>query len=238
MVTLNINRMTAVPEERLFVAENAVDIWQLDLDAPEHDTQAYRLLLDDVEVARLERLRTDNLRRRYAVRRGVLRLLLSAYLNRDPRDVVYSVNPCGKPELSHVEASGKLYFNLSHSDGCAVYAMTRIGQVGVDVERAVAISNMLQVAKTVFAEAEQAALTRLPDEQQVIAFYNGWTRKEAVVKALGQGIGYGLASFEVSLQPGEPARLLSAQDERLRTLILLHIPLQPPYIAACAVQAS
>ena len=234
-IDLRIHAWDSALPDHVALTDNAVDIWWIDLDASAHDVKGLSSLLDPAETARVGRLRRENVRRRFAIRRGALRRLLSAYLGCDARAVTYAATPLGKLELTPTGAAPRLYFNLSHAAACAVYAVTRLGAVGVDVERAVPFSNMRGVVQAVFSKTEQAALAQLSDEQQVTGFYNGWTRKEAVVKALGQGITYPLNSFSVSLHPDTPAQLLSAQDEQLYPLTLVSVPLPSPLIAACAV---
>ncbi len=235
MLTLNIRCWTDTPPTSLSLADNAVDVWWANLDTFIHAAQAYRALLDPSETVRLERFLLERLRLGFIVRRGLLRCLLAAYLNCQPAAIRYSIEQNGKLALSFPPVERALHFNLSHSGSYATFAVTRAGAVGVDIERAAAFKNMLQVARTVFSESEQAELAGLPADQQVTAFYSGWTRKEAVVKALGHGISFPLQTFSVSLRSDAPVQVPVSQDARLDACKLFNIPLPATLIAACAV---
>jgi 4'-phosphopantetheinyl transferase len=97
---------------------------------------------------------------------------------------------------------------------------------------------MSLVAAHHFAEDEQTQLRALPAQQQVTGFYLCWTRKEAILKAVGTGLTLPLDSFSVSLRPDAPAKLLAAQDARLHRLELFDVPIHAPYVAACALYTA
>jgi 4'-phosphopantetheinyl transferase len=106
------------------------------------------------------------------------------------------------------------HFNLAHSHELAVYAFARHHAVGIDVEYVRELADARQLAARFFSARENAAWLALPAGQRAVGFYNCWTRKEAYIKAIGEGLSCPLDQFDVSLAPGEPARLLSiAGDE-------------------------
>jgi 4'-phosphopantetheinyl transferase len=212
-----------------------VQLWQADLDDPRWRLDDLDALLSEDERARRARLRFDHLRRRFAVRRAVLRLLLGAYLSAPPAGLRFGAGGRGKPELIADDGAGRLHFNLSDSDSRALYVVTRLGPVGVDVEALAPIADMGQVARHWFSAREQAELAGLPEEQRTLGFYLAWTRKEALVKAEGGGLGLPLDRFSVSLTPGEPARLLASDLPLLREFVLFDVPVAGPFVAAYAV---
>lgn len=213
----------------------AVQLWQAELDDPRWRLDELEALLSDDERARRARLHSDRLRRRFAVRRAVLRLLLGAYLGSPPAGLRFAAGGRGKPELLADDGAASLHFSLSDSDSRALYAVTRLGPVGVDVEALMPIADMGQVARRWFSAREQAELAGLPEEQRTLGFYLAWTRKEALVKAEGGGLGLPLDRFSVSLTPGEPARLLASDLPLLRAFALFDVPVAGPFVAACAV---
>ena len=161
-------------------------------------------VLNDEERQRAERFVFPQHQLRFRCGRSVLRLLLGGYLDCDPRQVTFAYGPQGKPSVDG------LAFNLSHSGDVALLAVSRLAAVGIDVELAREVGEARSIARQFFSPAEQAALTREKGDQSA-AFLRCWTRKEAIVKALGGGLSIGLASFDISLEPGR-ARLLALRD--------------------------
>lgn len=190
------------------LAAQQVHIWRSSLDVSAATLAALRQLLSSDELERARRFVFERDRRRYAVARGVLRRLLAGYTATAASELVFSYEPEGKPVLALPGAAAALAFNLSHSAAWAVYGFTRQGRIGIDIEYHRDLKDMRQLAASIFSEQELAALDAVPMQQQQAAFYAGWTRKEAFVKALGAGLSLPLQGFAVSLNPGEPARLL------------------------------
>jgi phosphopantetheine--protein transferase-like protein len=132
-----------------------------------------------------------------------------------------------------------LRFNVSHSDGLALYAIARGREVGVDVEQLRELPRAERIAERFFSTEETAALKAEPAERRVEAFFTCWTRKEAYIKARGDGLAHPLDQFAVSLVPGEPARLWVAGDGDAREIArwsLDALPLAPGYVAALAAR--
>jgi 4'-phosphopantetheinyl transferase len=184
--------------------EAAVDTYCADLDAPDIDVDRYRAVLSAEERDRAGQFRFDRHRRRYVVRRGILRELVGSYLGRKPADVMFVHNAYGKPALRDCD----LHFNLSHSRGMALYVFCRGGAVGCDLEWRDPQFASDQIPERFFSRDEVRALRSLPLSHQTEAFFNCWTRKEAYVKAAGQGLSIALDTFDVSLAPKEPAVFL------------------------------
>jgi 4'-phosphopantetheinyl transferase len=235
MLSVTVHEWGA-PQSCVDLARDAVHVWRVNLDSPDHDLDAFAALLDEEERERAVHLRRDDLRRRFVVRRGVLRCLLARYLGTAAQSIRYVVGKRGKLRLRALAAQSPLHFNVSDADALAVYGLTRVGEIGIDVEKPLPFEDLAVVAQRWFSPREQAAVASLPTEEQISGFYTGWTRKEAIVKAIGTGIGFPLERFSVSLTPGSPAAILEAQDDRVRDLQLLAVPVPQPFIAACAVQ--
>lgn len=153
-------------------------------------------------------------------------MVLAHYLDRRPEWLSFNYGPAGKPELSDVHAHG-LTFNLSHTDGLAVVVLSRYRRIGVDVEKSKATADLLETARHFFSESEYRQLTSLPSSAQAAAFFACWTRKEALLKGLGDGLTRELGQFSVSVLPGAPATLLECGwDDTLCQSWRLH-PLEP-----------
>ena len=166
--------------------------------------------LAEDERARAERFVFQEDRDRFIAARGILRDLLARYLQCEPRDIEFSYGPRGKPAISGGESRQPLCFNLSHSHGLAVIGIGSEREIGIDVERMRPEFAGEEIAKRYFSANEIAELTRLPAELRTEGFFLCWTRKEAYIKARGDGLYIPLDSFDVSLTPGKPTTLSSA----------------------------
>lgn len=202
----------SAPPAALRLRDAEVHVWAAPLDPPAESVRRYASLLAPDERARAERFRFERDRRRFSVARGVLRVLLGRYLETDPRRVAFRYQSHGKPALEEGLAGRGPHFNVSHSGEMALYAFARSRELGVDVEEVRAMEDGLQIAERFFSQAEVAAFRALPAELRDEAFFNCWTRKEAFIKAVGEGLSFPLHVFDVSLAPGEPACLLASRD--------------------------
>jgi 4'-phosphopantetheinyl transferase len=215
-----------------------VHVWRIDLKQTESNTRSLARLLNEDETSRAGRFYFPKHRDRFIVARGVLRLILGRYLEADPAQLRFSYSPYGKPSLRGKYSASELQFNLAHSHEAAVYAFTLRRQIGIDIEYMRADTSGDEIAERFFAATEVAALLALPPEQRTAAFFNCWTRKEAYIKARGEGLSFPLGDFAVSLAPGEPAALLSVVGAPQETSRWSLRELTPGvgYVAAIAVE--
>ena len=223
--------------ETLSLRSNAVHVWRAALDVPESDVRRLGDTLADDERRRAERFIFQHDRAHFVVARGLLRVLLGRYLQHDPQHLRFVYGPHGKPELASDVGGTGLRFNVSHSHGLALYAITRHREIGVDVERIRPEVASETIAEHFFSPREVAVLRALPAALQATAFFACWTRKEAYIKARGDGLSLPLDQFAVSLAPGEPAALLyTAWDPQEAARWALHdLAPGPGYRAAVAV---
>ncbi len=189
--------------------------WWVDLDITPERAHELTSVLNEDERTRAARYRFEVHRRRFIACRAALRRILAESLSIDPSDVAFRYDEHGRPELAAPLDRHGLRFNVSHSDRLGLIAVVRGQRIGVDVERIRELRDLERIAERTFSERENAALRRLPASQVEAAFFRCWTRKEAVVKALGTGIYHGLDRFTVTLVPDEPARLVEAADREL-----------------------
>jgi 4'-phosphopantetheinyl transferase len=165
-------------------------------------------LLSADERSRAGRFAFERDRRRYIVARARLRQLLGERLGVAPESLQFVYNPHGKPALARRPGQRDLRFNVAHCGEVAAYAFAGGREVGVDVEAVRELPDADDIAMRFFSRRERAAYMRLPAQERPQGFFNCWTRKEAFVKALGEGLSHPLEAFDVSLAPGKPARLL------------------------------
>jgi 4'-phosphopantetheinyl transferase len=196
------------PDDHLTLTSRDVHVWRASLTVPETRLADFDAILAEDERARAARFRNPLHGAHYTVGRGVLRMLLGRYLRRQPPDIHFSYSEYGKP---FIKDGAALRFNLSHSQELALYAFTLQRDIGIDIEYLRAVPSRDQIAEQFFSPNERQALRALPAAQQDTGFFNCWTRKEAYIKAHGEGLSLPLNQFDVNLAPGEPAALLETR---------------------------
>lgn len=225
------------PPEFPPLAVDETHVWSASLLPPAGRRQALRQLLTPDEEERAGRFYFEEHRQRFIAARGILRALLGRYLGLKPETIRFAYNEYGKPSLAVPEAAS-LCFNVSHSGDMALYAVTHARQIGVDIEQLRPVSDIRQIVERFFSPYEQAEWLRLPVEQQIAGFFNCWTRKEAYIKARGQGLSLPLDQFDVSLTPGQPVRLLADRHfHDLPNWSLASLEPAPGYAGALVVEA-
>jgi 4'-phosphopantetheinyl transferase len=194
--------------------------------------------LHDDEQRIAQRFHFERDRRRFIVARARLRQVLAARLGTQPRAVEFAYTVHGKPMLAADSASIDLRFNVSHCKDVAVFAFCRGREVGIDVEMIERVEGIDEIAAYFFSRHELRAFRALAAADRHAAFFNCWTRKEAFVKALGEGLHFPLGSFDVSLAPREPARILrvAGQDGAQCGWFLRSFSPLPGYVAAVVVE--
>lgn len=192
------------------LSADEVHVWRAALDRPAAD---YAMLLSSDEQARADRLRFEQLQRRFIVGRGALKVILGRYLNVAPEEVEFEYLSNGKPVLSSGLLHAALCFNLSHSDDMLLLAVTYHRSVGIDIENIHSDLDVENLANQFFSPAERAELETLPSDRRLASFFSGWTRKEAFLKARGEGMTYPLDQFSVSMDCDQPAKLLDVKGD-------------------------
>jgi 4'-phosphopantetheinyl transferase len=215
-----------------------VHLWRIHLLRERGAIEACVALLSSDERERMERFHFDLHRERFALRRGALRMLLGRYLAVDSRRVEFRYSPKGKPEVGSPETEDPLRFNFSDSSDWALLGLTRRDRIGVDIEEMRGHSDLETLARDHFSPRECEEFLSLPPSEKIAGFYNAWTRKEAWLKACGEGLSVPLSDFDVSLAPGEPPRLLRVRDEPglLGCWALRACDPAPGYVGAVAVE--
>jgi 4'-phosphopantetheinyl transferase len=191
---------------QLELSGREVQLWTVRLEALESTFARVSSWLSADEADRAVRFRFEKHRRAFVLGRAVLRALVANYLRIAPTDVSFTYGPKGKPALAG--APCPLDLNVSNSGDLAAYAFTLNCEIGVDIEYRRRMADIEAIARRFFASAEVAEFTDLADSDRPEGFFNCWTRKEAYIKAVGDGLSVPLDSFRVTLQPGAPARMV------------------------------
>ena len=234
---LSVVGMWNLPPLELTLSKSDVHVWRAKLDLPIERVQQLAEILSADEVRRAERFYFEQDRVRFIVGRGILRTILSCYLGIAANQLQFCYSSRGKPDLVQKLGGDRLRFNLSHSQGLVLYAVTRDHAIGIDVEHIRPIAEADQIVKSFFSDYEKKVYHNLPPHQKQVAFFNCWTRKEALIKAIGEGLALPLDSFDVFITPGEPAKLLRIKgDEASKHWSIQELTIDRNYASALAVE--
>jgi 4'-phosphopantetheinyl transferase len=213
-----------------------VDLWSASLEPPAPLRAHLEGYLSIDERERAARFVFPRDRNRFIAGRAFLRLLLAQYTATDAASLRFRYGPHGKPALA--DDRSEVVFNLAHTGSLAVCALARGHDLGVDVERVRPIPDADGIARSFFSPRETAELASLPEPARFRAFFDAWTRKEAFLKALGDGLARPLDSFDVTLKPGDTPRLLRTlgDPEEADRFSLHSLEPEEGYVAAIAVR--
>jgi 4'-phosphopantetheinyl transferase len=222
-----------------------IHVWCTSLEQDSATVAALLCTLSADEQERAGRFYFARDRQHFIVGRGVLRNILGRYLGVAPPALQFSYGPKGKPHLAHellvaVPQMRDLHFNLSHSGGLALYGFTYGREIGVDIEQLRVLDDAEQIATRFFSAGEVRVFCALPATDKMQGFFNCWTRKEAYIKATGDGLSMPLDCFEVSLIPGVPARFLQIDGKPVAASrwLLQELEPAPGYVAALCVASQ
>lgn len=236
MTSLATDFSWARPPTKLLLPRDEVHVWLASLDEPEERVSRLFDTLSADERRRAARYHFGRHRQQFTVARAVLRGILGRYLRCTPAGLAFEQGPLGKPCLApHLNAEN-LRFNVSHADGLALVALARGREVGVDIERHREGWDTERLTERFFSPSERQVMRRLSPRQRLEGFYACWSRKEAFIKATGEGLSRALDSFDVSLAPGEAAELLriGGNSEAARDWTLRALTVPNGYTAAIA----
>lgn len=232
--------MFLTPPKNVSLTADGVHVWCAQLTECAPRLGDYYELLSENERQRAARFYFPHLRESFILRSGILRHLLSCYTSLPARIIRFEYGAHGKPFLTEKQRVNGLEFNLSHSHELSLLAFAMERHVGVDIEKVRLDIDFAAIARRYFSARENEQFFSLPEEKRALAFFYGWTCKEALIKAEGGGLSIPLDSFSVTMHPDEEAQLLEASlptfDPSLWTLKRLS-PAEG-YAAALAVQGK
>lgn len=229
--------MWHLPPQQLSVSRNEVHIWRVFLDRPAGSINQLAQTLSADEYARAERFYFERDKNRFIAARAALRAILGRYLNVAADKVQFCYGDRGKPALAQPLARSGLCFNLSHSQELAVCAVTRDREIGVDIEFIRPITEAEQIAKRYFSVRENASFQALPNSDKQAGFFYHWTRKEAYLKAEGEGLSANCDRFDASVAT-EEAKMPEISDRSASRWLLQCFTPAPDYIATVAVEGK
>ncbi len=196
------------PLQPPILANNQVHVWRANLDLPTAEINQLATLLSTDEIARANKFRFPEHKRRFIATRGILRQLLGNYLQISAKILKFEYSDRGKPRLAASISDSSLEFNVSHSQEYALYGFTHHNQIGVDLEYLRDMKDAAKIAERFFSPRESQLIASLNSEQQQRIFFKLWTAKEAYLKAIGTGLTGSLDGVDISLdQAGYPSLL-------------------------------
>jgi 4'-phosphopantetheinyl transferase len=209
--------------ETIWLGPRQVHLWAAAVNEFVDQAPKLEVLLSPAEQAGAEKFRLVEDRNRYVIRRGLARLILSRYLEQLPAAIEFQHGAYGKPEVRRGGVGTPLFFNTSHSGEIAICTITSACPIGVDVERTREIPDIEEIARRFFRPREIKTFMGLPPDSRMQALYACWTRKEAFLKATGEGIAESLAKVEVTMAPEDkPAVVFVSGDRRAHKQWQLH----------------
>jgi 4'-phosphopantetheinyl transferase len=233
MTITNYSRAVAtLSQSDLLLNEGELHLWQAELDLADEELAPLIRVLSPDELHRAAQLRFARDGRRFMAGRGLLRNVIASYLRCPAQEINLVYGARGKPAL----ATADLQFNLAHSDGLAIIGLTRSGPLGVDVERVRPLQDLTRLVNGFFSPRERLEMTALPPEDQQMAFFTCWTRKEAYLKATGDGLATPLNQFDMPVVPSAPPRLLQVDvaSGETESWSLWDVPLDDGFVGTVA----
>jgi len=217
-----------------------VHLWWADLDVEVHHTNDYYLIISMDEKNRAARYRFQQHRDNFIITHGLLRVILSQYLNTDPRKLCFIYKEFGKPSLDVSFNDSGLSFNLSHSNGIILYAITCSREIGVDIEYVFDSSCLEEISERFLSPRERKIFCMIPPYRRRQALFEYWTCKEAYIKATGRGHSVPLNQVEVLFLHSNPEIVLASKFRPKGDYIWSLQKIESPqgYIAALAVEGN
>jgi 4'-phosphopantetheinyl transferase len=222
---------------QLSMPREHVHVWRVSTDCQRCEVHHFRSLLNQNEVQHADQFRCEDHRRQFTVMRGFLRALLSEYLELPANELEIECDKYGKPGLPRHLNKKNLQFNVSHSHGHGLVALSCDAQIGVDLEFERKDPEFILLASTVLSDIQFAEFIKIPAAEQANSFYRMWTRKEAVSKAIGMGLSMPFQCFDVSFQARETPQIgqMDSRWGQADQWSLHDIDVAPEFSAALAI---
>lgn len=213
---------------------NAIHVWHVILPIHQDTKKVLEKNLSVDEQHRSRKFHFEADAERFIVARGALRDIIMRYINIPSQDILFEYTKFGKPYLSN----SNIHFNLSHSGQYILYAITENADIGVDIEECKDNIEFLSIAKEFLSKVEYKKFLMVRPEERRLAFYRAWTRKEAVLKAMGKGLYFPANQLEVSFLPSEAVKLKKIFGQAFFSKLwkLFQIEFDKNYVSAIAVK--
>ena len=220
----------------MIIPGKEIHIYRSSLESTDEKLIGSELLLSPDELQKAYRFKFEKDRDHYITGRALLRNILGKYLNQSPENIIFSYSEKGKPYIK----DSLIKFNLAHSGSMAVFAFAENAEVGIDIEYMRELPDALEIAKRFFSDEEVKEFMKVSEDEIRAAFFNCWTRKEAFIKAIGEGLSYPLKDFTVTLIPGDNPEIkwIKKKNDEVKEWKLINIQTDQNYISSLAVKAA
>lgn len=228
------------PPDLIHLPDSEIHIWRATIPNQIINIDEHMSILSFEEKERAERFHNQRDAYRFIWHHAALRQVLCQYLNLQPQEIVYKYSPLGKPDLMEAHNPHEIRFNISHSGHILLIALTSNRQLGIDVEEVRSIPDMSRMVELYFSPSEIEWYMDLPEPEKQLAFFSTWTRKEAFLKAIGEGLQYPPEQIEVSMDPDDVSPALKFLDDSQPDLGCRLLSFEPAegYKAALAAEGK
>lgn len=228
------------PPRKLQLSPDYIDVWKAPLNLPPAQLDKYRAILSRDEQQRSDKFKSEKRRREFIIGRGLLRMLIGQCLEMDPSVIEFAYSEHQKPYLPVTALGIPVTFNLSHSHDLALVALALERRIGIDIEYLRPDVDFRKLAGRFFSEQESRSLQDYEGVRLAAAFFACWTRKEALLKAIGEGIAFGLADFSVSVNPQDQVVSLHTHWDEAEAArwSIINFALERDYAAAVAASGT
>jgi len=227
----NLNNTWQKTPDKLSLSKDHIDIWLCDLKQLSGDINNFYSILSEDERDRADKLKVEDKKQQYIITRAALRQRLGLLANIDPKDFVFDYLEHGKPVLNNDARFKDITFNVSHSNDLALIAVAQKQNIGIDIEKINHESDHQALITRFFSKAEQAEFQTMLDANKAKAFCACWTRKEAFIKAVGDGVGYGLDKFDITVDPENQTPEINLRKPTEETWSAINLPINDDYMA-------
>ncbi len=217
--------------DTLSLSKGHVDVWLCDLKQLSGDIKIFYSILSEDERDRADKLKVEDKKQQYIITRGVLRERLGLLTNIDPKDFVFDYLEHGKPVMANNHQCADITFNVSHSYDLAMIAIAQKQSIGIDIEKINYESDHQALMTRFFSKAEQTEFQTMLDANKARAFCACWTRKEAFIKAVGDGVSYGLDKFNIAVDPENQTPEINLHKPSEKTWSAINLPVDNDYMA-------
>lgn len=216
---------------------NVIDIWRIALDLTTTDLEKYQACLNEEELQRAEKLKVPEKQNQFIISRASLKIILSGIIEKEPCQIKLNYSEQGKPYLKEQFQGKDIFFNLSHSGSQAIIALTLGQEIGIDIQQVESGKDYTKLSQRFFSKQEKIELSEVDEKKITDYFYSCWTRKEAFIKAIGDGLGFGLNNFDVSIEPECSLSQIKIHKQLEKNLSWFNINVDcvQGYVAALAV---
>lgn len=220
--------------DSLNLSHENIDVWLCDLKKLSNNIDEFYSVLSEDEQERAEKLKIEDKRHQYIITRGSLRKCLGLLTEADPTVFKFKYLKHGKPVLEESSQYADISFNVSHSNDIALVAISRKQNIGIDVEKINYETDHQALVTRFFSKAEQAEFNTYSESTKAKAFCACWTRKESFIKATGDGVTYGLDTFDITVDPEEQKPTITLHKASTETWSALNLPINDDYMACLA----